>query len=101
MRSWVQIPQCPLNVNVYLSDFLSTISGIRTKYVIESNGTEGDRNVIQRGFARGAHVSESRVCRLNKMAGAVGSVVRALAGIYVATSQLLDYFVKILIRDRI
>ena len=101
MRSWVQIPQCPLNVNVYLSDFLSTISGIRTKYVIESNGAEGDRNVIQRGFARGAHVSESRVCRLNKMAGTVGSVVRALAGIYVATSQLLDYFVENLIRDRI
>ena len=31
----------------------------------------------------------------------MGSVVRALAGIYVATSQLLDCFIKILIRDRI
>ena len=82
-------------------DFLSIISSIRTKYVIEPNGAEGDHNVIQRGFARGAHVTESRVCCLNKMAGAVGSMVRALAGKYVATSQLLDYFVKILICDGI
>ena len=74
-------------------DFWSTISSIRTKYVIESNGAEGDQNVIPWGFARGAHVSELRVCRLNKMAGTVDSVDRALEGKYVVTSQLLDYFV--------
>ena len=70
-------------------------------HTVYRKAAEGDREVIRRGFTRGAHVSESRVCRLNNLAGAVGSVVRALAGIYVATSQLLDYFVKILIRDRI